>query len=179
MKASRIEYYERLGDQERARLAREFQVSDGLVPMTKGWERYHPKEQRIPVQDAWGNTRYLTPNQHRVLVSARSLAGTEDRVTMTVIANSIGVAVSTVSRALIMLAAFGLVAYDTTKGRYGGITLFQLAWADLKRRSRTAWAKIRYERRRAWDRHVSRLERSHYFTAGLNFAVNEGSGRNE
>jgi hypothetical protein len=170
VKESTVQHYETMVDIERVRKSREFQQSDGLQPMTKGWSRYRPHEERIIVKGGFGKSVSLTPTQHRVLISARTLAE-GDRVSMRVIANSIGVAGSTVSRAMLILAAFGLVAYDVTRGRYGGITVLSTAWADLKARSKRAWAKLADQRKRAWERYLRRLDASFYWWSGLNVAT--------
>jgi len=138
------------------------------MPMSSGWARYHPTVALLPVRDGFGNTVLLTPNQHRILIVGRSLEG--EKVSAGTIAASIGVATSTVTRALTRLAAYGLVAYDTAKGRYGGITFIATAWADLKARSKRAWGRIRQDRDRAWDRYIGKLERTGYFWSGLNVA---------
>lgn len=161
--------------QLRARAHTGYVQSDGRHPLSPGWSRYRPDEQRVTVRDGFGKLVSLSPTQHRVLMAARALEG--ERITATVLANSIGVATSTVTRALVLLAAFGLVAYDVTRGRYGGITLLRTAWADLKARSRTAWGVIQEQRARAWDRYIAKLERTAYFWSGLNVATIESSAQ--
>jgi DNA-binding transcriptional ArsR family regulator len=142
-------------------------VDDGVHPMTAGWRRYRPEVIPVPIRDHWGNTRMVTPHQASVLAFARSHEG--QKLTATVIADSLGVAVSTVTRALVRLSAYGLVAYDTARGRFGGITFLAVAWADLKGRARGAWSKIRHEREGITRRYLARLERSGYYVAGLDF----------
>jgi hypothetical protein len=170
VKASTIDYYTRQAEAERARRHRDFQQSDGLMPLTMGWARYHPCASLVIVSDGFGRQRALTPIQHRVMVVARMHEG--ETVKATMIADSIGVATSTVTRALVRLAAFGLVAYDIVKGRYGGISILKRAWADLRTRSRTAWGKLKGERVKAWDRYLRRLDRTGYWWSGLNVASN-------
>ena len=131
--------------------------SDGLHPLTTGWRRYHPNEATIEVIDMDGKRRYLTPKQHHVLLTVRTL---RDRASMTMIAASLGYATSTVSRALLRLASMGLVAYDVARGRYGGLTVLRASVVDMKRRAQTAWETLkrqRMQRERAW---IARLERS-------------------
>ena len=140
----------------------DFVLSDGAMPMSSGWRKYHPNEATVEVIDLDGKRRYLTPKQHGVLVAVRTL---QDRATLTMIAASLGYATSTVSRALLRLASMGLVAYDVTRGRYGGITMLKTAAVDLKRRAQTAWEALkrqRMSRERAW---YDRLSRSGYVFA--------------
>jgi hypothetical protein len=145
--------------QERARHATRFQVSDGLHPMTQGWAKYHPNEATVEVIDAWGKRRYLTPIQHQVLLAARGL---RDRATVRVIADSLGVAASTVSRGMVKLASMGLIAYDVARGRYGGITIVQAVGKALQDRSQAAWRKLHDIRMKAEARYYDRLSRSGY-----------------
>lgn len=169
MKQRQIDYYVSLEAAERAHRARDFQQSDGVQPMTMGWSRYRPHESRVIVRDMYGKEHWITPTQHKVLMAGRHLEG--EKVTATIIANSLGVAVSSVTRALLRLAALKLIAYDMKRGRSGGITFLATAWADLKARSRQAWAKLQHERDKAYERYIRQLDMSHYFSAGLNFAT--------
>jgi DNA-binding MarR family transcriptional regulator len=144
---------------ERAHRATTAQVSDGLHPMTKGWAKYHPTEATIEVIDMDGNRRYITPKQYQVLRAVQLL---KDRATLTMIASSIGVATSTVSRGLLRLASLGLVAYDVTRGRYGGIDMLKTTSVDLKRRAQAAWERLKAYRMSAERRWYERLARSGY-----------------
>jgi predicted transcriptional regulator len=127
--------------------------------MTAGWTQYHPNEPTIEVRDIDGRRRYLTPKQHSVLLVVRGL--TETR-TMRSIAEDLGYAASTVSRALTKLASFGLIAYDVVRGRYGGIELVHAVGRELKERAQTAWQKIKDARLKAERRWFVKLERSGY-----------------
>jgi predicted transcriptional regulator len=117
----------------------------------------------------WIDGKWVTPIQYQVMKVARANEG--ETLTATIIANSLGVAVSTVTRALLKLAALKLVAFDVVRGRSGGIHFLSRSWADLKARARTAWAKINDQRLKAWDRYLDKLDRAHYFSSGLNFAT--------
>jgi hypothetical protein len=81
---------------------------------------------------------------------------------MAVIANSLGVAASTVYRALIRLAAIGLVSYDVKRGRSGGVAFVHLTPKDLKDRATAAWEYIKAAKQRAAERWIERLRRSGY-----------------
>jgi DNA-binding MarR family transcriptional regulator len=195
VKESTVQHYETMVDIERVRRAHEFQQSDGLQPMTKGWERYRKTEPRVMVKDSRGRTVILTVNQHMILMHLRTRAlaigdiaeqneqlslpdGPSENdgslVSMTKIANSLGIAPSTVSRAVVLLVAFRLIAVDVVRGRYGGLRVLSMAWADLKGRARGAWERIRRTREkaevRAQMRYDERLSRTGYWWSGLNVA---------
>jgi len=161
-----------LESRERARHARDFQQDDGMHPMTDGWARYHPEQRRVPVRNYEGRMVELTPAQHTLMIAVRPMEG--QKVSATIIANSIGVAVSTVTRGLLVLAALKLIAFDVQTGRSGGFTFLKMAWADLKARSRTAWDRLKRSKdraeKRAHTRWQERLQTVGWFTYGLNFA---------
>ena len=137
----------------------------------KGWLRFHPDAQPVRIVDAWGRDRWLTPLQHRVWVAARALQDDHsERVSMSKMASSLGVAVSSVYRALIRLASFGLVSYDTKRGRNGGVTFVLLTATQLKARATAAWERIKAEREKVGQRWRARLQRSGYDFAALNVA---------
>jgi len=160
----KVETALRLEEWERARHARDFQQSDGLHPMSRGWER----PPTILVRNPDGREVRLTVTQHRILMAGRALEG--ETVSAAMIARSIGVVTSTVTRSLVILAAFKLVAYDVTRGRYGGFTFLSTAWADMRQRSRKAWTKIKDERQKAWDRFEKKLATSLYYWSEVNVA---------
>jgi hypothetical protein len=141
--------------------------SEGAVGRASN--RFRPQEQRVPVRNTTGQIVWCTPTQLVVLRAGRSLEG--QKASATIIAASIGVAVSTVTRALTFLAAFKLIAYDVTMGRNGGITFLAMAWADLKMRCRNAWARIQQQKARAYERYLHKLEGTGYYSSGLNFAT--------
>lgn len=127
--------------------------------LSPGWKRYHPTEATVEVIDLDGKRRYLTPTQHRVLLATRSL---RDTASMRTIAASIGVATSTVSRALLRLASLGLVAYDVVRGRYGGVTVVRAVGRELQERAQRAWGRLRDARMKQEARWYDRLSRSGY-----------------
>jgi hypothetical protein len=168
----KVETALRMEDADRVQRAKNFQQSDGLHPMTRGF----PKPIVVVVRNPDGRPVELTVNQHRILMAGRTLEG--ETVSAAMIARSIGVATSTVTRALVVLAAFKFLAFDVTRGRYGGFTFLSTAWADMKQRSRRAWSRIKDERAKAEERWLKRLDRSLYFWSGLNVASIEEVGRN-
>ena len=158
------QYYVRMEARDRAKRARDFIQSDGLHPMTRGF----PKPVTVLMRDDQGRERRLTETQHRIIVFVRTHEG--ETFTATVIAHSLGVAISTVTRTVNLGVALRLIAVNVVRGRYGGIEIMARAWADLKARSRNAWTRIRDTAHKADLRYQRKLDASHYFTAGLNFA---------
>jgi predicted transcriptional regulator len=162
---------------ERARASGPISSLEGRTAVVQGrrytgWQRFHPQERSVAVTDAWGKPAWLTPTQHKVWTASRALQSEHsERVSMARIANSLGVAVSTVYRALIRLASLGLVSYDTTKGRNGGIAFVHLTATALKERAVRAWDRIKMAREKAAQAWHSRLERSGYDFAALNVAT--------
>lgn len=143
----------------RARHATRFTVSDGLHPMSKGWARYHPGQEPVQVLDAWGKPRWITPNQYAIY---RAFLTLREKASMSRISASLGVATSTVSRALARLASLGLIAYDVKRGRYGGIERVMAAGKDLEARAQRAWERLKAARIKREARWYDRLERSGY-----------------
>lgn len=143
----------------RAERATRFTVSDGLQPMTKGWAKYHPEQKPVQVIDAWGKPRWITPNQYAIY---RAFLTLREKASMTRIAASLGVASSTVSRALSRLASLGLIAYDVKRGRYGGIERVMAAGKDLEARAQRAWERLKATRIKREARWYDRLSRSGY-----------------
>jgi predicted transcriptional regulator len=137
-------------------------VSDGAYG--RAFIKYRPNMELIWIRGKW-----VTPIQYQVMKVA--VANEGETLTATIIANSLGVAVSTVTRALLKLAALKLVAFDVIRGRSGGIHFLSTSWADLKARARTAWAKINEQRLKTWDRYLRKLDESRYFWSGLNVAT--------
>jgi DNA-binding MarR family transcriptional regulator len=125
------------------------------------------------VLDMDGHERWLTPNQHRVLLATRSVSS----ASMAAIAASLGFATSTVSRALVRLASMGLVAYDTRRGRGGGVTFLRLAGKALEQRAQAAWMKLKQARIRARERWTQRLLLTGYPGWALNVATIESSAQ--
>jgi DNA-binding MarR family transcriptional regulator len=130
------------------------------VPMGRGfalWQRMNPGEQLVWVDDAEGHPRALTPKQAMVLAAALEMANGAKGMTMRELAKTLQVAPSTVSRALVKLAAWGLVAYFTGRGRWAGLVIFRRQTGDGFDRLRdAAKARVRRWKEAAQDR-VSRL----------------------
>ena len=126
-----------------------FTQDDGAMPMTQGWSRYRPNERPVMVTDAWGKSRWITPKQYQVLQASKVL---QAQASMATIAASLGVATSTVSRALLRLASMGLVAFDVKRGRNGGVTFIKALGAELEKRAQGAWERLKQYRLRAEER---------------------------
>ena len=84
------------------------------------WGRYNDPCSLVWVDTLEGRTVGLTRKQADVYGAIREIAGTGTSVTMRALGDRLGVAASTVYRAIVRLAAFGLVAYQSNRGRYGG-----------------------------------------------------------
>lgn len=152
------------GYHEGGRSRSDFVLSDGVHPMSKGF----PKPVIVLMQNDQGRECKMTETQHKVIVFVRAHEG--ETFTATLIAQSLGVAVSTVTRAVTLGVALRLIAVNVVRGRYGGIEILARAWADLKSRSRNAWQRIRDTAHKADLRYMAKLDTSHYFSSGLNFA---------
>jgi DNA-binding transcriptional ArsR family regulator len=130
------------------------------VPMGRGfalWQRMNPGEQLVWVDDAEGHPRALTPKQAMVLAAALEMANGAKGMSMRDLASALAVAPSTVSRALVKLAAWGLIGYYIGRGRWAGLVIFRRAKDDGFDRLRDA-AKARVQRwKLAAQERVSRL----------------------
>lgn len=130
------------------------------VPMGRGfglWQRMNPTAQLVWVDDAEGHPRALTPKQAQVLDLACEIVDGDEALTMRDMAARLRVAPSTVSRALVKLASFGILAYIVGRGRYAGLVIFRRAHGDgLDRFRAAAKARIRGWREAA-ERRISRL----------------------
>ena len=136
------------------------QQNRATVPLGRGfalWQRMNAGEHLVWVDDAEGTPRALTPRQAKVLAMALEMI---DGVGMTMrdMAKALGVAPSTVSRALTKLAAWGLIGYFTGRGRFAGLVIFRRVKDDgLNRLREAAKARVRRWSQYARDR-ISRLE---------------------
>jgi predicted transcriptional regulator len=133
--------------------------------MTQGWAKYHWFNQNRPtvmVIDIDGRERWITTKQEQVLVAAIRLRG-RGQYTVTAIAASIGQCPSSVSRTLIKLESFGLIAYDTKRGRYGGVEFITVLIAEAKDRAQEAWERLKAARQKVQVRLMDRLTRTGYF----------------
>jgi len=128
------------------------------VPNGRGfqrWQRFNQGVELVWVQSMDGRMVALTPKQAEVYDLAKALM--YDPQTMREMARRLGVAPSTVSRALCRLAAWGLIAYVAMRGRYAATVIVLRKVGDGRDRFRQA-AKARV---RAWsqaaERRISRL----------------------
>lgn len=116
------------------------------------WQRFN-KAPLVAVIAPDGRTVYLTTKQNTVYGAVRRLDSTGVRITMRALAVALKVAPSTIYRALVKLAALGLVAYQSNRGRLGG-TVFvlraahdTLGWFQEAAKAKVrAWAKRNQER---------------------------------
>jgi hypothetical protein len=119
--------------------------SDGIAAMgdkvfPAWWTR-----KTVEIMDAAGRARYMTPKQERIYIAVMGMIAKGDNNTsMRTIASSLGVCVTTVSNLLRKLMAWGLLGYLSSRGRYGGITLFARSTGDgLDRFARMAAQAVR------------------------------------
>ena len=154
---ARAEMWGRQADRIERERAKRFVQSDGIRPLTDGWMRYNRNRPTVRVIDAWGKERWITPTQAEVLNASRKVRGT---ASMGKIAASLGVAASTVYRALLRLSSMGLVAYDVKRGRSGGVTFVRAVGDMIEKRAQKAWETLKRYRlnalksseKRAWER---------------------------
>ncbi len=136
--------------------------SDGVTPLTQGWamyKRFVPNAEFVTVTTLQGREVEITRTQANVLDLARTYID-NGSTTMRQMAETLGVAASTIYRALVRLASFGLIGYQSTRGRYGGTLLFRRGPNDgLDRFQKAAKAKIR-KWQMATELRFSRLRRS-------------------
>ena len=127
--------------------------------VTAGWamyRRFNPAAELIFVGTIDGRERFITRNQADVLDLARSLIDTD--TTMSAMARTLSVSVSTVSRAMVKLASFGLIGYLSSRGRYAGLTIFARTRGDgLDRFTKAARVRVMAWRQAA-QRRLSRLQ---------------------
>lgn len=135
------DYYAREAD----RIARGPQLYGGnaAIVQLRCFKYYHP-DQGSFLTDPEGRERWLGPKASRVYAILHRLATSGERSTMTSIANEAMCCVSTVSRAVTRLQAFGFFAIDVSRGRHGGITV-KLATVARQFRAHidAAWRRIR------------------------------------
>jgi len=119
------------------------------------WRRFNRDAELVWVKSMDGRMVALTPKQAEVYDLARALM--YDPQTMREMARRLHVAPSTVSRALVKLAAWGLIAYVAMRGRYAAVVIVLRQVGDGRDRFRqAAKAKVR-EWSKAAERRVSRL----------------------
>lgn len=116
------------------------------MPMTRGWAMYRrmrPDEPLVWVTDLYGKERALTRKQADVYDLALTFVD-HSTVTMRAMAEILKVSPSTVSRALVKLASFGLIGYLTGRGRYAGSLIFRRMKGDtFERFAVAARAKLK------------------------------------
>jgi DNA-binding MarR family transcriptional regulator len=108
------------------------------------------------VSDIDGRMVALTPKQKDVMLLCQEYYGRS--ISMRTAASMLSVSPSTVSRALVKLSSFGLIAYLTGRGRYAGTLIIQRVKGDgLERLREVARMKLR-EFAQAAQRRLSRLQ---------------------
>jgi len=128
------------------------------VPNGRGfakWRRFHADAVLVWVQSMDGRMVALTPKQAEVYDLAKSLMS--DPQTMREMARRLRVAPSTVSRALVKLAAWGLIAYVAMRGRYAAVVIVLRHVGDGRDRFRQAAKAKVLEWSKAAERRISRL----------------------
>ena len=122
----------------------------------KNWRRFHAGEATVWVENNAGQRYELTPNQYRIYRYVSSCYGTP--IQMRSVARRMKLAASTVSRAMVKLASFGLIAYLTGRGRSAVTVVIERVKNDgMDRFRRAAKAKVSSWRIAA-ERRVSRLQ---------------------
>lgn len=134
-------------------------LGPAAVPMSRGWamyRRFNPMAELIYVGVIEGKERWITRKQADVLDLATSLI--DMNTTMREMAATLKVSTSTVSRAMVKLASYGLIGYLVSRGRYAGLTIFARVKGDgLDRFTKLAKAKV-IEWKKAAERRLSRLQ---------------------
>ena len=121
----------------------------------KLWQRFNQGAELVWVESIDGRMVALTPKQAQVFDLAKALM--YDPQTMREMAKRLNVAPSTVSRALVKLAAWGLIAYVAMRGRYAAVVIVMRQVGDGRERFRqAAKAKVR-QWSQAAERRISRL----------------------
>jgi hypothetical protein len=137
------------------------QQNRATVPLGRGfalWQRMNAGVQMVPIEDAEGRQRWVTPKQARVICLAQSMVD-GPMLTMRAMAAQLGVNVSTVSRALARAQAGGVLVYIVGKGRFAGLVIVRYVrdggYLDAKRKAAKARVRRWYE---AAQRRISRLQ---------------------
>lgn len=123
--------------------------------MGQGWAAYNKKI--IPVVDERGVTHHITQKRYRVLCHANGrIAADDTSTTLRDIARTLSISPQTVSNALRQFMAWGMLGYLSSRGKYGGLTLFARRKGDgLDRFARMAREAIR----EFWGRKVAAFSR--------------------
>jgi hypothetical protein len=139
-----------LDRQARAHSAKTFTPSNGISPIGKAWPN-------APTELLIGRDGYhhmVTHNMINIYIECQRLVFIGTRTTMTDIGDRVGVTRETVRKSLQRLAAWGLIALATWRGRGGGMLLMPIEKAT------NWWALARPWReklRAAWLRSCARL----------------------
>jgi len=121
----------------------------------QAWRRFNRGGKTIWVENMDGQMYELTPNQYAVFTICRSNYSVP--VTMRALAEHLKLSPSTISRAMVKLASFGLIAYLTGRGRYAVTFVIERAKNDgMDRFRRAAKAKV-FSWRLAAEARISRL----------------------
>lgn len=117
---------------------------DPSITGLRCFQRYH-KEATRDIVDPWGRTRWLSQKQSRIYAILDRDSSNGTRVLkMKDIASEAMASISTVSRTVVKLQAFGLFAIDVIRGRRGGISVRKRHIGDhLKYYADAAWKRIR------------------------------------
>lgn len=144
MIVDRATYYAAMAD----KMARDPISQDqgrATVAMGRGfgmWQRCNPGAELVWLRTLDGRDVALTPKQARVFDLIRTYID-NGPVTMRLISEQLGVAPSTVWRAMVKLASWGLIGYLTGRGRYNGTIIFRRGKNDgLDRFTKAAKAKV-------------------------------------
>jgi predicted transcriptional regulator len=122
------------------------------------WLRFNHPQNLVTIHDAEGHERYVTRSQRDVYRAISRLAGSRQRVTIRHLATLLSLSPSTVSRTSVKLAAFGLIAYQANRGRYGGtVYVLRRAYDQLDWFREEAKAKVR-QWAKATERRFARLQ---------------------
>jgi len=138
-------YYAGLSDRnDRIEASRpHYYGGNAQVAALRCFKRYH-KDATTDITDLWGRTRWMTHKQaaiHGVLLRSGTSG---ERTTMSAIASEVGCCVSTVSRAILKISSWGIIAVDVTRGRHGGIRVrLRSLGDDLQSYAVAAWERIR------------------------------------
>lgn len=128
----------------------------------KAWRRFHAGEATEWVTNPQGQRYELTMNQFRVFCICR--LNYSQPLTMRALAAQLKLSPSTISRAMVKLASFGLIAYLTGRGRSAVTIVIERVKSDgLDRFRQAAKAKV-WSWRLTAERRLSRLQENvaHY-----------------
>src|SRR5262245_30890072 len=106
----------------------------------RDWKRgqHPPLADYATITDRWGKKRTVSELQYKIGAWLdKQKPGT--RFTQRLLADSLGVNASSVNRALLLMQAFGLFAFVSKRGRYGGTWLVIAKHVSWRERARRAW----------------------------------------